>query len=138
MNIWIRILPAVIWMIVIFITSHQPGEVIDEGMLVWIQAVFPYVRDLNFGHFIAYFILALTVYLALGARWLNWKGRLITIALCVLYGITDEFHQSFIPGRYPDIADLRNDLIGAALAMLLVALPPVHKVYKRLAEGKKY
>lgn len=138
MKIWIRIIPAVIWMGVIFFTSHQPGETLDEGMLVWIQTVFPSVQDLNFGHFVSYFILALAVYFALGPRWMNWRGRLLTVLICVLYGITDEFHQSFVPGRSPDIMDVRNDMIGAAIAMLLVIPGPVHRFFVRISGGKKY
>ncbi len=138
MKTWLRIVPAIIWMAVIFYMSHQPGEALDENVMVWVQTLFPFIRDLNFGHFIAYFILALFVYLALGAKWLNWRGRLLTVLICVLYGVTDEYHQSFIPGRSPDLLDLRNDGIGALIAMLLVSLKPVHRLYIRLLEGKKY
>ena len=138
MKTWLRIVPAIIWMAVIFYMSHQPGEALDENVMVWVQTLFPVIRDLNFGHFIASFILALFVYLALGAKWLNWRGRLLTVLICVLYGVTDEYHQSFIPGRSPDLLDLRNDGIGALIAMLLVSLKPVHRLYIRLLEGKKY
>lgn len=138
MNVWIRIIPALLWMTVIFISSHQPGETIEEGVLVWVQTVLPFVKDLNFGHFISYFILALTIYFALGAKWMNVHGKLLCIVLCVLYGVTDEYHQSFIPGRTPDLIDLGNDAIGALLAMLFVSVKPIHRLFVRLAEGKKY
>jgi len=135
---WMRLIPAVIWMIVIFISSHQPGEAIEEGVLVWIQVLLPFVRDLNFGHFIAYFILSFTVYYALGPKWMNWRGKLLSILLCSLYGVTDEFHQMFVPGRAPDLMDIRNDAIGATIAMLIASIKPVHRMLIRLAEGKKY
>ena len=32
-----------------------------------------------------------------------------------LYGVTDEFHQMFVPGRSPDPADLAADLVGVLL-----------------------
>jgi len=110
----------------------------DDGMLVWVQTVLPFVQDLNFGHFISYFILALTIYLALGPKWMSWRGRCLTIALCVLYGITDEIHQHYIPGRTPDLIDIRNDMIGAMIAMLVVIWSPIHRLYLRMAGGKKY
>lgn len=34
-----------------------------------------------------------------------------------LYGISDEFHQSFVPGRDPDIFDWLADITGAYLAV---------------------
>lgn len=138
MRTWLRVLPAIVWMGVIFFLSHQPGETLEEGVLVWIQTVLPFVSDLNFGHFISYFILAVLVYIALGARWMNWRGKLLCIVICVLYGITDEFHQSFVPGRSPDLIDIRNDAIGAAIAMLIVSIRPIHKLLSRLHTGKKY
>jgi len=135
---WIRTLPAIIWMIVIFISSHQPGEALEEGVLQWLKALFPFIRDLNFGHFIAYFVLSFTVYFALGPKWMNWRGKLLSVLICVLYGVTDEFHQMFVPGRAPDVTDIRNDAIGAAIAMLIASIKPVHRLILRLAEGKKF
>ena len=37
------------------------------------------------------------------------------------YGISDEFHQSFVPGRTPDVLDWLADTSGALLAALLLA-----------------
>jgi len=49
----------------------------------------------------------------------------IVVILCVLYGISDEYHQSFVPGRSPDLLDIRNDTIGAVLAMIVVRAPVI-------------
>ena len=37
------------------------------------------------------------------------------VALAVAYGITDEYHQSFVPGRDADVHDVYADAIGATL-----------------------
>ena len=37
------------------------------------------------------------------------------MALASLYGATDEFHQSFVPGRDSDVLDWVADTLGAAL-----------------------
>ena len=37
------------------------------------------------------------------------------VALASLYGLTDEWHQSFVPGRTPDPADWVADTVGAVV-----------------------
>ena len=48
---------------------------------------------------------------------LTWWQALVGFAIAVLYGASDEYHQSFVVGRDSDILDLRADAIGAAIAM---------------------
>lgn len=38
------------------------------------------------------------------------------------YGVLDEIHQSFVPGRDPSVSDLAADGLGAGMALLLLAL----------------
>ena len=40
------------------------------------------------------------------------------IALATLYGVTDEFHQSFVPNRMTDPKDLLVDFLGATAGAL--------------------
>jgi VanZ family protein len=44
---------------------------------------------------------------------------LLVVLFCLLYGISDEFHQSFIPDRMPSILDLIADTAGAAVVVLI-------------------
>ena len=75
------------------------------------------------GHAIGYGLLALT-YLR-GLRWGKpEKGKFvqtmwISWALSVMYSATDEFHQSFVPGRHPAGTDVMIDAAGAAVTLLL-------------------
>ena len=39
------------------------------------------------------------------------------LVVTVGYGVTDEFHQSFVPGRSADLQDLYADMAGAALGV---------------------
>jgi len=39
--------------------------------------------------------------------------------LATAYGVTDEYHQSFVPGRTADPMDVVKDLAGAAAACAL-------------------
>lgn len=66
-------------------------------------------------HFGVYGLLA-TLVVRLGRR-----RRVAWIALLLVsaYGITDEWHQSFTPGRSVEVADWLADTLGAALAILL-------------------
>lgn len=46
----------------------------------------------------------------------------LSFFLGILYAFSDEFHQSFVPGRVPDAADVGLDLIGMVLAWLVIRL----------------
>jgi hypothetical protein len=43
----------------------------------------------------------------------------VTVVVCMGYGLSDEWHQSFVPGRYFSVADLEADAIGVALGIAL-------------------
>ncbi|MBP1156136.1 MULTISPECIES: VanZ family protein [unclassified Paenibacillus] len=137
MNSFIRWLPSLLWMAVIFYLSSRTGEDLG-GWLDSVRRWVPMMEGFNWGHFAAYFILAWTYLWALRPKRLSLGIRLVVVLMCVLYGVTDEYHQSFVPGRTPDLMDLRNDAIGAALAMLLLYLPFVRRWYSRLSGAKYY
>jgi VanZ family protein len=42
---------------------------------------------------------------------------LMTLAISVGYGVSDELHQRFVPLRTPDIRDVGYDLVGALLGL---------------------
>jgi VanZ family protein len=44
----------------------------------------------------------------------------VSLVLSSLYGVSDEFHQSFVPGRTPDVHDWMADTWGAAMAILVL------------------
>jgi VanZ family protein len=79
-------------------------------------------RDLQnvAGHFAAY--AALGASLAVLLRWLGWpvlRAMLVAIVLATLYGVTDEFHQSFVPNRSTDSRDVLVDFLGATAGALV-------------------
>ena len=41
----------------------------------------------------------------------------MAIILATAYGASDEFHQSFVPGRYADPRDILADFTGAVLGV---------------------
>lgn len=73
-------------------------------------------------HFIAYLILGFLVSHAMkneASTATAWKRSGTTLLLCVVYAISDEFHQVFVPGRGPLLKDVLIDGSGAALGILL-------------------
>lgn len=106
-HILFRIL-AILWMGVIFAVSSQSA--------ITAPPLFPGMD--KFMHLGVYAVLGLLFLFSLK----NWRQRLTwkTVALVTLattlYGISDEFHQSFVPGRYPEPADVVADGLGGFLA----------------------
>jgi VanZ family protein len=75
------------------------------------------------GHFIGYTLLsALAVRGFARGHWRGVNGRSAwqAIVMSSLYGVTDEFHQSFVPGRTPSIGDWCADTVGACVGAGLV------------------
>ena len=71
-------------------------------------------------HAFTYGILAVLCLMGLtGWRWRRIAGAslLAAFVMAVVYGVSDEVHQSFVPGRTPDGADVVADAVGAALAL---------------------
>lgn len=107
-------IPAVAWMGLIFVVSAQPDLP---------QAPGPILDSLlkKGGHVLAYAVLA-RLYLRALRRGEPVSGRLrlFSLGLAVLYGISDEIHQLYVPGRDGSPVDVVIDSIGAALSMWLV------------------
>lgn len=79
------------------------------------------------GHFLVYGLLA-TLVCRLRP---GWRGALIGLFAASLFGVTDEWHQSYVPGRSSDAMDWVADTLGAALAVSLYAGWPL---YQRVLE----
>ena len=111
-----RLLPALAWMGVIFVLSAQPALPAAPGLGATLTTIG--------GHLVVFTVLALL--LAWGLREIV-APRVLTplaFALAVAYGLSDELHQAFIPGRDAAALDLALDTIGAATALLAMGLPP--------------
>lgn len=109
MKKFLRFLPAFLMMVAIFAFSSIPSQVMPNFGLGDTLVK-------KGGHMVGFGLLALTYWYALQLdrkRW--WLALLFT----VLYALSDEFHQSFVPGRHPSLVDaLVIDAAGAALALL--------------------
>lgn len=54
-----------------------------------------------------------------GRRTVTARVAMMATLLATAYGVTDEYHQSFVPGRNSDPADVAKDLAGAAAGAVL-------------------
>lgn len=68
------------------------------------------------------------------------RAGLWAFALAAGYGVVDEVHQSFVPGRSASVFDVAADATGAALAVLLIGylgkkLPPDSSARPHAASG---
>ena len=107
----LRWLPALLTMAVIFAFSSIPGKGMPDFGVFDLS-----VKKL--GHVTVYALLALSF--AYAFEW-NPKRFLLAWVLCFLYAISDEFHQSFTPGRNAWWVDVALDSIAAALALWAVS-----------------
>ena len=73
-------------------------------------------------HFAEYAVLAGLLVLAVDRRGLGVCFALALLLACSLYGASDEFHQSFVPGRTPDVVDWATDTIGAGVGIAAIAV----------------
>jgi len=78
-------------------------------------------------HLLEYAVLSfLIARAAVNSRSLKLKlhFRLLAISLAFVYGLSDEFHQYFVPGRCADVLDLFADGAGALLGQLALRSCP--------------
>lgn len=58
----------------------------------------------------------------------------ISLIIGVIYAITDEIHQAFIPGRGPHITDVILDTMGVLTGIIIVMLVP--EILSRIGRNK--
>ena len=55
-----------------------------------------------------------------GLRGVSWRAVLVAIAISTLYGVSDEYHQLFVPGRTFDLLDMAADGAGSVVGACAV------------------
>lgn len=91
----------------IFFLSHKTGDEIELPAFAYSDLV---------AHMMIYSALAAAVLYAWSSKFKECHSIKVvcsTVAFCLLYGISDEFHQSFVPGRYVSGMDVVADTVGA-------------------------
>jgi nitroreductase len=109
-------------MAVLYWLSALPGTPLPDDPEIY--ALFYWISPSlqNALHVPAYAALAWAWHWALRA-WLRVSGAqaIGACAIASAYGVFDEWHQSFVPGRYASFTDVVLDVAGAALGIWLAA-----------------
>jgi VanZ family protein len=103
-------LPALAWAGLIFLFSAQPGDVFPD-LRMWSDLLSAVAHLCSYAVLMALLVMALGRSTHLPAA----RARLLAFLLVALYGLSDEYHQSFVPGRTATLLDWLTDLAGAAL-----------------------
>jgi VanZ family protein len=134
---WLKLWwPALLWACVIssFSTAAFTAEHTGAFILPILRWLFPHaspetLSGIHFlirksGHFIEYFILSLLVLRGIraGKKETHLGWALAAIAVVAGFAALDEFHQSFVPGRTPAVADVLLDTAGGIAAQVVAAL----------------
>ena len=102
--------PPILYMALIFAVSSMKQPPLPMPEFEWLSIDKLY-------HFIEYSILSVLLTIALvnvRPKWLPQNWIWVTAAIIsILYGASDEWHQSFVPGRHATKSDLVSDAIGA-------------------------
>ncbi len=115
----LRLAPAAAWLAIIILFSSLPRRMLDMPLFPGADKV---------AHMGEYLVLAILAVGGLGWGIHSLRGLFLRASLAVpimaLTACADEWHQRWIPGRTPDLADLAMDVsgivAGSALAILVL------------------
>jgi VanZ family protein len=100
------------------------GPVVLQVAIIFAASSIPNLKEIpggisdKSGHSIGYAMLAGLILRALAGgrlQGVTWKRVLAAIGLSTLYGVSDEFHQLFVPGRSADPYDVLADCVGSTI-----------------------
>jgi VanZ family protein len=125
--------PVILWMILIFTFSTESfssgkstpflapllADLLPHGLARHMETIVYLIRKLS--HWSEYFILGILLMRALKAqipRQPALRRMLWSILLATLYAVTDEYHQTLVPGRSANLLDVVIDSFGALCGTL--------------------
>lgn len=116
---FINWLPLILWMGAIFYFSSKPKSQLP-------QLVPDYIA-----HFVEYAILAFLFFRLLFKEKIKYAAFL-AIAFSILFGISDEVHQYFVPTRQADIKDVAVDVLASFSIVLFLKWLTLKEGFKKL------
>jgi VanZ family protein len=123
-------LPAIVWALMIFTASSIPGPRIPS------LPIFQLDKLLHGGIFLVFGVLVERAFrhqtaLSLFAR----ASGMAAFWCAVLYGMSDEIHQLFVPGRSSDVLDVLADTVGAFIGIFIAVQVHAFRVRRAAARA---
>lgn len=138
----IKLILIVLWMALIFSFSSDNADTSTEksdGVIIKVSEIFLnkeltkiekkeltskyIVLVRKSAHFTLYFILGVLVFIFVkDFTFCSYKTVLISVLVVLLYSISDEVHQLFVPGRSGEIFDVFIDTMGGFISCNLLYL----------------
>jgi VanZ family protein len=108
---------AAAWAVAIFLASSIPGRSMPEVEVLRYDKVV---------HAVVYAVLGGLFFAAIRRSSSLTRGRVVAVAavFAVVYGLTDELHQLFVPGRNAELNDALADGIGGLFGASIAAVLP--------------
>lgn len=135
---------VVICMGIIFSLSHQPSDESSQlsmSVMGFFGKIFTTLIEhighdsfRSIAHWLEYCGLAALLYNAF-LQTFDRPKILLSFAVAVIYCISDEIHQIFIPGRAFQISDMLVDAFGAAAGLIVCQL--LYIIVIKISERKK-
>lgn len=139
---YIAWIPAILIMGVIYYFSSKPAVVSAESSMTIANGIIELYENITdaplqeatrpekvekldhivrkCAHFLEYMVLAAALCLPLWIKGMEGKRRiLLAVVLTAVYAVSDEFHQTFVPGRSGELKDVLIDTSGAVLGAFL-------------------
>ena len=109
----LSLLMALALMALLFYLSHQPS----------LHTPSLFTGQDKLAHATVYGLLGVLLLGALpqSAGRYSWRQITVSALIASLYGMSDELHQSFVPGRSAEVGDWLADSAGALIAVVLFA-----------------
>lgn len=103
-----------VWTLVVFSFSSSP--VTPSVDMYWKDFIIK-----KSAHVVEYAIFTLLLYRALKASDLDKKrAGIFSLVAAIFYGLTDEYHQGFTPGRTAKLRDVGFDALGSGLMIYFI------------------
>ena len=131
----------ILWMLMMFMFSSQNGSLSDKtsggitGVITHIvQNIFNIENNIKItilsdfkkivrktAHFTAYALGGILAYCTYNSyKKIKLEDLKYIVIFMILYAISDEIHQYFVPGRSAEIRDVLIDVLGANIGILLI------------------
>lgn len=115
MKYYLRFLPALLWMALIFYLSSLPHLELTGRYSIYDASL----RKL--AHLTEFSILCFLWFQALNSSPKNRQNPLLkAAAISFLYALSDEWHQSLVPSRRAELSDLIFDTLGIGLTIVVI------------------